>query len=371
MKIQNLRTHFLMDEGVVKAVDGVDLELKRGQTLGLVGESGCGKSVTGFSVLQIVNLPGKIVGGQILYNREVAAKTGSRVRGGRPGRAQLARRRHPGHPRRRYRHDLPGADGFVEHDAFDRLPDRGSHPAAPQDRQGRRSQDSIRLLDRVAIPKAAQWVDSYPFQLIGRHAPARHDRHGAELQPQAVDRRRAHYRAGRDHPGPDFELMLELQRDFGMAVMMITHDLGVVAETCNEVAVMYLGEVVEQAAVDDIFYNPLHPYTPSLLKSIPVLGKSKKMKLAPIKGYVPDPYNRPQGCPFHPRCPRASRAAATGPSPDDPDAGWPDGALPDIRKHYGRGRPWIAIPKTRLSKSRISKNTTRSRAASSASSAAL
>ena len=85
--------------------------------------------------------------------------------------------------------------------------------------------------------------------------------------------------------------------------MMITHDLGVVAETCNEVAVMYLGEVVEQAGVDDIFYNPLHPYTASLLKSIPVLGKSKKMKLTPIKGYVPDPYNRPNGCPFHPRCP--------------------------------------------------------------------
>lgn len=304
LKIQDLKTYFLMDEGVVKAVDGVDLELKRGQTMGLVGESGCGKSVTGFSILQIVNLPGKIVGGKVLYNREVMGKNGSLML--EP--IDLAALNPRGDPIREFRggdiamiFQEPMASLSMMHTiGFQIIEAVRLHRKI--DKAGARKV-AIGLLDRVGIPQAEQWVDSYPFQLSGGMRQRAMIAMALSCTPKLLIADEPTTALDVTTQAQILELLLELQRDLGMAVMLITHDLGVVAETCNEVAVMYLGEVVEQASVDDIFYNPFHPYTTSLLKSIPVLGKSKKMKLAPIKGYVPDPYNRPNGCPFHPRCP--------------------------------------------------------------------
>jgi len=304
LKIEDLKTYFMMDEGVVKAVEGVDLVLKRGQTMGLVGESGCGKSVTGFSVLQIVNLPGKIVGGKVLYNREITSKDGNTVY----ETIDLASLKPRGDPIRAFRggdiamiFQEPMASLSMMHTiGFQIIEAIRLH--RPVDKAEARK-IAIALLDQVGIPRADQWVDSYPFQLSGGMRQRAMIAMALSCNPKLLIADEPTTALDVTTQAQILELMLELQRDMGMAVLLITHDLGVVAETCNEVAVMYLGEVVEQANVDDIFYNPLHPYTKSLLQSIPVLGKSKKMKLAPIKGHVPDPYNRPRGCPFHPRCP--------------------------------------------------------------------
>ena len=304
LDVIDLKTHFMMDEGIVKAVDGVDLKVKRGQTIGLVGESGCGKSVTGFSILQIVNAPGKIVGGQILYNREIKSRDGSVIYDV----VDLAALNSRGAAIR----DIRGGDiGMIFQEPMASL--SMMHTIGFQISEAIRlhqkvdkseaRQISIKLLDRVGIPRPEQWVNLYPFQLSGGMRQRAMIAMSLSCNPRLLIADEPTTALDVTTQAQILELMLELQHDYGMAVMLITHDLGVVAETCNEVAVMYLGEVVEQADVDSIFYRPLHPYTQSLLSSIPVLGKSKKMKLSPIKGYVPDPYNRPNGCPFHPRCP--------------------------------------------------------------------
>ena len=304
LNVIDLKTHFMMDEGVVKAVDGVDLKVKRGQTIGLVGESGCGKSVTGFSILQIVGAPGKITGGQILYNRELKNKNGTVMYEV----IDLAALNSRGSAIR----DIRGGDiGMIFQEPMASLSMMHTigfqiseairlHQAVDKNEA---RQISIKLLDRVGIPRPEQWVDSYPFQLSGGMRQRAMIAMALSCNPKLLIADEPTTALDVTTQAQILELMLELQHDYGMAVMLITHDLGVVAETCSEVAVMYLGEVVEQANVDNIFYRPLHPYTKSLLSSIPVLGKSKKMKLSPIRGYVPDPYNRPDGCPFHPRCP--------------------------------------------------------------------
>ncbi len=161
---------------------------------------------------------------------------------------------------------------------------------------------AIDMLRKVGIPQPERRIDTYPFQMSGGMRQRTMIAMALACHPTLLIADEPTTALDVTTQAQILELMLGLQREFDMAIMMITHNLGVVAEICNHVIVMYLGEVVEQAPVDALFHDARHPYTQALLRSIPVLGQSKIGRLDPIKGMVPDPYNRPQGCAFHPRC---------------------------------------------------------------------
>jgi peptide/nickel transport system ATP-binding protein len=178
------------------------------------------------------------------------------------------------------------------------------------------NEQTVEMLRRVGIPKAETRLDTYPFQFSGGMCQRAMIAMALVCRPSLLIADEPTTALDVTMQAQILELMQRLQREMGMAIMLITHNLGVVAEICDEVAVMYLGEMVEQASVDALFHDPLHPYTQALLRSIPKLGGSKGGRLDPITGAVPDPYNRPTGCPFHPRCAAViSDKCATEPSP--------------------------------------------------------
>ncbi len=296
LRVRNLRTHFLLDEGTVTAVDGVDFTItERGKTLGIVGESGCGKSVTAFSILQLVGKPGRIVGGEVLFQRENGevvdlasldhnSRAMKEIRGG-----EIAMI---------FQEPMTSLSmmytiGFQIMEAI-----RLHFDVSKQEARNR----AIEVLQKVGIPHPEQRVDSYPFQLSGGMRQRAMIAMALSCNPRLLIADEPTTALDVTTQAQIIELMQGLQADYGMNMMLITHDLGVVAETCDEVVVMYLGEVVEQADVDSLFFDPQHPYTQALLRSIPVLGKGRSQQLNPIEGSVPDPFNRPSGCPFHDRC---------------------------------------------------------------------
>ncbi len=301
LDIKGLKTWFELDEGTVRAVDGVDFTVPRRQTIGIVGESGCGKSVTAFSILQLVAQPGRILEGQILLH---PLENGTDAHSGAIDIAALA-------PDSEELRQIRGGDiamifqepmtslsmmytvGFQMAEAI-RL-----HMAVDKDEARARAIEMLRL---VGIPQADQRFDSYPFELSGGMRQRVMIAMALSCDPMLLIADEPTTALDVTTQAQILELMQRLQAELGMAIMLITHDLGVVAEMCNEVVVMYLGEVVEQADVDTIFHNPKHPYTQALLQSIPRLGHSHEGRLNPIVGTVPDPYHRPTGCPFHPRC---------------------------------------------------------------------
>lgn len=296
LEVKDLKTHFFLDEGTVKAVDGVDFTVRRGVTLGIVGESGCGKSVTAFSILKLVTRPGRIVSGDILFypvQGEVIdiaqlKETGPEIR------------------------DIRGNDiAMIFQEPMNSL--SPVHTIGFQIRQSillhnkgiskrKARAQAIKLLDQVGIPKPAERYGAYTFQLSGGMRQRAMIAMALACNPQLLIADEPTTALDVTTQAQILELMLSLQDEFGMSVMLITHDLGVVAEMCDEVVVMYLGEVAEQAPIHDLFKDPLHPYTQALLRSIPRLGLGKKQELNPIEGAVPDPFARPTGCPFHPRC---------------------------------------------------------------------
>lgn len=304
LHIKDLKTYFYLDEGTVKAVDGVELVVKgSGTTLGVVGESGCGKSVTAFSVLQLVTRPGRIVAGEILYRRQKNVQNGKG-----PGEiTDLAKLDPFGEDLRQIRGgeiamifqepmtslSMMYTVGFQIAEAI-----RLHYTISKQEARNR----AIELLRQVGIPKPEVRVDAYPFQLSGGMRQRAMIAMALSCNPTLLIADEPTTALDVTTQAQILELMQQLQADYGMSMMLITHDLGVVAETCDEVAVMYLGEVVEQADVKKLFYEPLHPYTQALMRSITVLGRGRSQQLNPIKGSVPNPFTRPTGCPFHPRC---------------------------------------------------------------------
>ncbi|MAS33905.1 MAG: dipeptide/oligopeptide/nickel ABC transporter ATP-binding protein [Anaerolineaceae bacterium] len=296
LEVKNLQTHFLLDEGTVKAVDGVDFTVPRGITVGIVGESGCGKSVTAMSILQLIDKPGRIVGGQILLNR-----------GDGNGAVDLASLE-----------EHSAAMRAIRGDAIAMIFQEPMNSLSPVHTIGNQIIEAIRLhrqmteeeardhaievLRLVGIPRPEQRIDAYTFQLSGGMRQRAMIAMALACNPLLLIADEPTTALDVTTQAQILELMKGLQRQFGMAVMLITHDLGVVAETCDEVVVMYLGEVVEQSSVDSLFHDPKHPYTQALLRSIPRLGAGRTQQLNPIEGAVPDPFNRPTGCPFHPRC---------------------------------------------------------------------
>ncbi len=295
LEVKGLKTHFTTDEGVVKAVDGVDFTVPRGLTLGVVGESGCGKSVTAYSILKLVTKPGKIIEGEIILrdrNNQLV---------------DLAQLDEYSPELRRIRGD---AIAMIFQEPMNSL--SPVHTIGDQIMEGillhrdvnktEARRQAIELLRLVGMPNSESRIDAYTFQLSGGMRQRAMIAMALACHPMLLIADEPTTALDVTTQAQILELIKNLQKQLGMAVMLITHDLGVVAEVCDEVVVMYLGEVVEQASVDSLFYDPLHPYTKALLRSIPRLGYGREQQLNPIEGSIPDPYNRPHGCPFHDRC---------------------------------------------------------------------
>jgi peptide/nickel transport system ATP-binding protein len=297
LRIQGLKTHFFTPEGVVKAVDGVDLEVEKGRTLCVVGESGCGKSVSARSILQLVERPGKIIEGSILWRPDETAEW-----------SDLAKLDPKGEEIRRVR----GAEiGMVFQEPMASLSPMytvGSQlieaiqlhePISTAEAKER----AINQLRRVGIPQPQRRIDAYPFQLSGGMCQRVMIAIALACNPALLIADEPTTALDVTTQARILDLLKDLQEQTGMALVFITHDLGVVAEIADDVTVMYLGKVAERGSVTEIFEDPKHPYTQALLRSIPTMrGSSQRQRLATIRGMVPHPQNRPSGCPFHTRC---------------------------------------------------------------------
>jgi peptide/nickel transport system ATP-binding protein len=293
LDVRNLKTHFFTDEGIVKAVDDVSLSVRKGKTLCVVGESGCGKSVTALSIMRLVEKPGQIIDGEMLFYPEngypvdIAKLSEVDMRKIRGGNISLI-------------FQEPMTSLSPVHTIGSQI-EEAIMLHLPVSKKEAQAQ-AIKLLRRVGIPKAEFRLNSYTFELSGGMRQRAMIAMALSCRPSMLIADEPTTALDVTTQANILDLIRELQDELGMAVMFITHDLGVVAEIADEVAVMYLGQVVERGLVDAIFHDPKHPYTKALLGSIPRLDLEKKTRLASIAGAVPHPFARPLGCSFHPRC---------------------------------------------------------------------
>jgi peptide/nickel transport system ATP-binding protein len=301
VEVRGLHTHFFTDEGVVRAVNGVDFSIQKGRTVCLVGESGCGKSVTARSILQIVDAPGRIVSGQVLLNKDgrlvdLAAldPRGDDIRAIRGREIAMI-------------FQEPMSSLSALHTIGDQITEaiQLHTPMSDADAAAR----AVQLLQHVGIPKAETRLDTYPFQLSGGMRQRAMIAMALSCNPGLLIADEPTTALDVTTQATILDLIQGLQAEYGMAVLFITHDLGVVAEIADDVVVMYLGQVAESGPVDAIFHEPKHPYTQALLESIPRLATQRIPRLASIRGMVPHPFRRPAGCPFHPRCEKAIAGA--------------------------------------------------------------
>ena len=295
LEVQDLRTYFYTEDGVVKAVDGVTFSVEFQQTIGVVGESGCGKSVTALSIMGLVPMPpGKIAGGHILLHRHDRTLDLTAL----PLRGREYRSIRGKEIAMIFQEPMTSLNpvftvGYQIMEAV-MLHQRVSKKEARK--------KAIEMLRQVGIPEPEQRVDEYPHQLSGGMRQRAMIAMALSCNPSLLIADEPTTALDVTIQAQVLDLMRDLQRRFRMAIMFITHNLGVVAEMCQEVVVMYLGKAVEHALVRPLFHEPKHPYTQGLLNSIPSLA-TKKKRLEPIKGVVPDPLDAPPGCPFNPRCP--------------------------------------------------------------------
>ncbi len=303
LSVRNLVTHFPLDEGTVIAVDGASFDLYEGKTLGIVGESGCGKSVTARSILQILDRPGRIMNGEILFRR--------RSDNGASGPDEVVDLRDFDPDGEEMRSIRGGEIGLVFQEpmtSFSPVHTVGNQLIEAimlhRDVTKQEARDiAVELLRTVGIPLAEERLNAYSFELSGGLRQRAMIAMALSCNPRLLIADEPTTALDVTTQAQILDLLRELQQQYGMAIMLITHDLGVIAEMTDDVVVMYLGQVVESAPVDDIFHNPKHPYTQALLRSIPRIQAESDDRLASITGSVPHPYARPTGCPFHPRCP--------------------------------------------------------------------
>jgi len=289
--IRNLRTHFFTDDGVVKAVDGVSFPIYKGKTLGVVGESGCGKSVTALSAMRLISPPGRIVEGEILFDgKNLATLPEPEMRSIRGRDISMI-----------FQEPMTSLNpvftiGFQIGEAV---------MLHLKKNKAETREHTIKMLDKVRIPSAATRVDEYPHQMSGGMRQRVMIAMALACNPKLLIADEPSTALDVTIQAQILDLMRDLQKEFGMSIMIITHDLGVVAELADHVAVMYASKVVEYATVKDLFAHPLHPYTLGLFKSRPSLATKKGERLNVIQGSVPNPLRFPPGCKFHPRCPIA------------------------------------------------------------------
>ena len=304
LEVQDLQTYFYLDEGTVHAVNGASFMIRKSETLGVVGESGCGKSITARSILRIVRPPGRIVSGKILWHRTSA----SNGNGSEP--LDLTKLGEQSAEMRNIR----GAEiSMVFQEPMSSLSPVHTignqimevimlHQNVSKDEA---REKTIQMLRRVGMPQPNRTVDRYPHQLSGGMRQRSMIAMALSCHPDLLIADEPTTALDVTTEAQILSLMRELQQELGMAIMFITHNLGVVAQMTERVIVMYMGRIVEEASVDELFYEPKHPYTQALLQSIPRMGSRAaggSRRLASIRGNVPDPYNVPKGCPFHPRC---------------------------------------------------------------------
>ncbi len=287
LEVKNLKTYFYTEDGIVRAVDGVDFEVYPGEVLGLVGESGCGKSVTSLSVMRLISAPGKVEAGEILFDGTDLLKLPENemihVRGNRI--SMIFQQ-----PQTALNPVFKVGDQIGE--VLSIHQDFGKEAGYKR---------SIELLKTVGIPDAERRVEAYPHELSGGMAQRVMIAMALACLPELLIADEPTTALDVTIQAQILDLMRNLRENTGTAIILITHDLGVVAEMCERVAVMYAGEIVEQAEVGALFDQPLHPYTQGLIGSIPILGKLKD-RLDVIPGSVPNLINLPPGCRFAPRC---------------------------------------------------------------------
>ena len=289
LEIKNLKTYFYTDEGISKAVGGVDLVINRGEILGVIGESGSGKSVTALSVIQLVAIPpGKIVSGEIWFDgknlMELSLDEIRRIRGNKISMIFQE-------PMTSLNPVLTIGNQIIEnivtHQKLDKLQAR---------------KQAIEMLKLVGIPSPGKRIDEYPHQLSGGMRQRAMIAMALSCRPKLLIADEPTTALDVTIQAQILELIRKMRKEIGMAVMMITHDLAVIAEVADNVAVAYGGKVMEYGDVISIFKDPLHPYTKALYNSIPRITDSKKRRLEVIEGIVPNPLDLPEGCSFHPRC---------------------------------------------------------------------
>jgi oligopeptide/dipeptide ABC transporter ATP-binding protein len=294
LSVRDLRVAFRMDEGTVHAVDGVSFDVLPGQVVGIVGESGCGKSVTTRAVLQLIDPPGRITSGEILYRQ-----------GDTP--IDLARQS----PRGRLMRDLRGADiALIPQEpmaAFSPVHTVGSQIVEAlmlHERLSRKAarDRTVELFRDVGISMAETRIDAYSWQLSGGLRQRAMIAMALSCKPRLLIADEPTTAIDVTTQAQILALLRDLKEKYQTAIIFITHDLGVIAQMANFVLVMYLGRVMEEGPVDDIFHAPKHPYTKALLRSIPSVQTETRTVLPAISGTLPHPFNRPTGCPFHPRC---------------------------------------------------------------------
>jgi oligopeptide/dipeptide ABC transporter ATP-binding protein len=291
LEVRGLRTSFYGEQGEVRAVDGVDLRLERGRTLGIVGESGCGKSVTALSIMGLVpQPPGRIAGGEVLFEGEDLLKLpAGRLRDLRGDKLSMIFQE----PMTSLNPAFPVGEQIAE--TLLRHKNLGKKEAANQ---------AIEMLRRVRIPSPERRADDYPHQLSGGMRQRVMIAMALACNPKLLIADEPTTALDVTIQAQILELMRALRAELGTAIILITHDLGVIAELADDVIVMYAGQVIERCAVERLFSEPQHPYTIGLLGSIPRLHLEQE-RLSAIEGFVPDAAAPPPGCRFHPRCPFA------------------------------------------------------------------
>ena len=316
LSVRDLRVSFKLDEGLVRAVDGTSFDVMPGQVLGVVGESGCGKSVTMRAILQLVERPGRITGGEIRFRRRD---------GGEP--VDLARLS----PRGAEMRDIRGSEIALipqepmaafspVHTVGDQIVEAiqlHSHRWETGRKLSRRDARDITvgLFRDVGISMPEQRVDAFSWQLSGGLRQRAMIAMALSCKPSLLIADEPTTAIDVTTQAQVLALLRDLQARFNTAIIFITHDLGVIAQMASYVVVMYLGRVMEEGPVDEIFHAPKHPYTKALLRSIPSLYGETRVALPVISGALPHPFNRPAGCPFHPRCPDVmERCSAAVPS---------------------------------------------------------
>jgi len=294
LRVRDLHVSFRLDEGMVRAVDGVSFDVFPRQVVGIVGESGCGKSVTMRAVLQLIDPPGRITAGEIIYRQNDRAIDLTRLS-----------------PRSRLMRDLRGAQIAL-------IPQEPMAAFSPVHTVGAQIVEAIMLHERVSraearsrtvelfrdvgISMAEQRVDAYSWQLSGGLRQRAMIAMALSCKPRLLIADEPTTAIDVTTQAQILGLLRELQRKYDTAIIFITHDLGVIAQMATYVVVMYLGRIMEEGPVDEIFHAPKHPYTRALLRSIPSLQTQTRTALPVIAGTLPHPFNRPPGCPFHPRC---------------------------------------------------------------------
>ncbi|ALP91481.1 MULTISPECIES: ABC transporter ATP-binding protein [Clostridium] len=304
--VKNLKTYFYTNQRCNKAINGVSFQVKKGKTLCVVGESGCGKSVTASSIMQLLPKLSRIEEGEIIYHGE-------------NGDIRIDQLERNGKEMR----NLRGKDiAMIFQDPMTALNPvytigyqimeniLGHEKVSKKEAYDR----TLNLLIGMGIPFPEQRINEYPHQFSGGMRQRAMIAMAMSCNPKVLIADEPTTALDVTIQAQIFELMEKLKRDYETAILLITHDMGVVAELADEVAVMYMGNIIESGDVREVLKTPAHPYTEALLKSIPILGKGREQELHPIKGSTPDPFDRPIGCQFAPRCNYACEKCNTMPS---------------------------------------------------------